>query len=182
MLIKSDYKTEDIEHYSKKHVIDINSNRILYNYKGVNEKFCPICNEHSLFTQTNNHFYKCLNCLTKVCKFCFKEYNISHFDMTNPNNCKVFHRFSEINQNKTNKILLFLLELFFVIASYYLTFIGIFLCLRDCFSIVFNIKKNANCCKYIFCYCFSVVIFILLIPFIIIIFPFFPSISAMLDY
>ena len=180
--IKSDYNIQDIERYSKRHVIDVNSNKILYNYKGINEKFCPFCNELTLFTQTNNHFYKCLNCLTKVCKYCFKEYNITHFDMSNPNNCKVFHRFDEVNLNKRNKFLLFLLEIFFVIASYYLTFIGIFICLRDCFFIIFNINKKANCFKHIFSYCFSIIIFILIIPFIIIIFPFFPFISAIFDF
>jgi hypothetical protein len=181
--LKTDYNKDNFELYSKKHVIDINSNKNFYKYKGCSDNFCPFCSEKTLFTQTNNYFYRCLNCLTKVCKFCFKEINNNrHFDMNNPGRCKVFHRFISINEKQNNCLLVFLLQLFFVIVLYYFTFIGTFISLRDTLFNVFDVNKKRNCFGCIFIYCFTIIIFILLIPFIIIIFPYFPSISAVFDY
>ena len=180
--IKTEYNQENAELYSKRHVIDINTNKDLYNYRGAEEGFCPFCFEQALFTQTNNYFYRCLNCLTKVCKYCFKEFNHYHMDMNYPGRCKVFHRSNEIIIKKRNGCLSFLLELFFVIALYYLTFVGIFFCLRESFYRIFSINKKKNFCKYFFTYFFSIVIFILFFPIILLLFPYFPSITAIFDY
>jgi len=180
--LKTEYNKENVELYSKKHVIDINSNKNFYNYKGIKDSICPFCNEETLFKQTNNYFFKCLNCLTKICKYCMKEYNNRHFDMNYPGRCKVYHRYIETSiNNKTNCLLTFLLHIFFVIAMYYLTFVGIFLLVRNKFFRVLNVNKNKISCKYILGYCFSVIIFIVIIPFIFIIYPYFPSISAIFD-
>ena len=180
--LKTDYNKENVELYSKRHVIDINTNKDLYNYRGEEKGFCPFCSEQALFTQTNNIFYKCLNCLTKICKYCFKEYNNRHLDSNYPGRCKIFYRNKVITLIKQGGFVKFFLELFFVIALYYLTFVGIFLLLRDYFYSFFNISKKKNFCKYFFSYCFTIFIFLILFPFIIIIFPYFPSISAMFDY
>ena len=180
--LKTDYNKENVELYSKRHVIDINTNKDLYNYRGEEKGFCPFCSEQALFTQTNNIFYKCLNCLTKICKYCFKEYNNRHLDSNYPGRCKIFYRNKDITLIKQGGFVKFFSELFFVIALYYLTFVGIFLLLRDYFYSIFNISKKKNICKYFFSYCFTIFIFLILFPFIIIIFPYFPSISAMFDY
>ena len=180
--IKTDYKKENVELYSKRHVIDINTNKNLYNYRGEEKGFCPFCSEQALFFQTNNIFYKCLNCLTKICKYCFKEYNNRHLDSNYPGRCKIFYRNNDTILRKQGWLLKFLLELFFVIALYYLTFVGIFLLLRDGFYSIFKINKKKNFCKYFFSYCFTIIIFLLLFPFIFIAFPYFPSILAIFDY
>ena len=147
------------------------------------DSFCPFCNEETLFKFTNNHFYKCLNCLSKVCKYCFKEFNNNHIEFNYPERCKVYFRLSDSNDNAENKFCQFLKQLFFVIAIYYLTFVGIFLVLRDKFFIIFDVKKrNIFLIKYIFGYFFSFIIFIIVIPFLIIIYPYFPSIIGIFDY
>ena len=181
--LKTEINKEDVELYSKKHVIDINTNKNFYNYKGSMDSFCPFCNEETLFKFTNNHFYKCLNCLSKVCKYCFKEFNNNHIEFNYPERCKVYFRLSDSNDNAENKFCQFLKQLFFVIAIYYLTFVGIFLLLRDKFFIIFEVKKrNIFLIKYIFSYFFSFIIFIIVIPFLIIIYPYFPSIIGIFDY
>ena len=181
--LKTEINKEDVELYSKKHVIDINTNKNFYNYKGSMDSFCPFCNEETLFKFTNNHFYKCLNCLSKVCKYCFKEFNNKHIEFNYTERCKVYFRLGDSNDNSENKFCQFLKQLFFVIAIYYLTFVGIFLVLRDKFFIIFDAKKrNIFLIKYIFGYFFSFIIFIIVIPFLIIIYPYFPSIIGIFDY
>ena len=179
--LKTEYNKENVELYSKKHVIDISSNKNFYNYKGIKNTICPFCNEETLFKQTNNYFFKCLNCLTKVCQYCMKEYNTKHFDINYPKRCKIYHRFIEASENKTNCFYTFLLQIFFVIAMYYLTFVGIFSLVRNKFFIAFNANKNKISCKCLLAYFFSIIIFIVIIPFIFIIYPYFPSISAIFD-
>ena len=110
-----------------------------------------------------------------------KEYNTKHFDVNYPKRCKVYHRFIEANENKTNCFYTFLLQIFFVIAMYYLTFVGIFSLVRNKFFIAFNANKNKISCKCLLAYFFSIIIFIVIIPFIFIIYPYFPSISAIFD-
>ena len=180
--IKTDYNKENVELYSKRHVIDINTNKDLYNYRGVEEGFCPFCSEQSLFTQTNNMFYKCLNCLTKVCKYCSKEYNNRHLDSNYSGRCKVYYRKFDFSLIKQRGFLTFFTELFLVIALYYLTFVGIFFLLRDCFYSIFNVTKKKNFCKYFFSYCFTIIILLLFFPFVFILFPYFPSIIAIFYY
>ena len=181
--LKTNINKENVEFYSRKHVIDINTNKNFYNYKGSKDSFCPFCNEETLFKLTNNHFYKCLNCLSKVCKYCFKEFNSKHIDYNYPGRCKVYFRCDDLNDNKQNKFCLFLKQLLFVIVIYYLTFAGLFLLFRNKFFIFFDVsKKNLFPFKYILCYFFSILIFIIAIPFIVIIYPYFPSIITLFDY
>ena len=178
---KTDNNKQYLELYSKKHVLDVNSNKIFYKYKGVKDYYCPFCNEESLFTFTNNHFYKCLNCLSKVCKYCFKEYNYRHIDINNPERCKVYLR--DIYYGiKQNNFYTFLIQLFLVLAMYYFTFAGTFILLRNKFLYLFNTNQYLISCKLIIVYIFTIVIFIVLIPFIFVLYPYFPSISTIFDY
>ena len=67
--IKGNYRKENIKLYTKKHVIDINSNKNFFNYNNAKIGYCPFCCEESLFSKTNTHYSKCFNCLSKVCKY-----------------------------------------------------------------------------------------------------------------
>ena len=54
--LKTSINKENVEFYSRKHVIDINTNKNFYNYKGSKDSFCPFCNEETLFKLTNKAF------------------------------------------------------------------------------------------------------------------------------
>ena len=179
--LKTENNKENIELYSRKHVIDVNTNKNFYQYKGIKDYFCPFCNEEALFLLTNNHFYKCLNCLSKICKYCFKEFNNRHIDINNPERCKVYNRCWENNNQEQNKFYTFLLQLFLVLATYYLTFAGIFILLKNVSFNKFKTNKHKISFKFILCYIFSILIFIVIIPFIILLYPYFPAITAIFD-
>ena len=181
--IKTNINKEDIEKYSKKNVIDINSNKNFFNYNSEKEGYCPFCYEGSIFLKTNTQYYKCLNCLSKICKYCFKEYDERHLDINYMGHCKVYYRLeNDENKGKNNKFSQFLLELFFVCACFYLCFAGSFLLIRQMFFYLFNIRKGRNIIKYIFIYFFTIIIFIIIIPFIFLLYPYFPSIISIFDY
>ena len=180
--LKTNCNKENIQIYTKKHVIDINSNKNFYDYNSFKEVYCPHCFEESLFSKTNTHYFKCLNCLIKICKYCFKEYIDRHIDIHYIDHCKVYYRLED-DQNK-RKILffIFLLQLIFVFACFYFTFVGSFYFFRDYFFKFFNTKNNGNFIKYFFTYFFSMVCFIISVPFIFLFYPYFPSIIALFDY
>ena len=179
--IKTDYNKSNIQSYTKRNVIDINTNKDFFNYNSIREGFCPHCYEESLFSKTNTRFYKCLNCEMKICKMCFKQFTINHLEINNLDHCKVFYRIEE-NENfrKKQTILNLLLQLFFVLASFFICFAGSFYCFRDIFFCLFNIN-NRSVVKYIFAYFFIIIFFITSIPFIFLMYPYFPSIMALFN-
>ena len=180
--LKSTIDNEHLKLYTKKHVIDINSNKNLYNYNYAKEVYCPDCYTNSLFSKTNTFFYKCLNCGVKICKSCFKEFNEKHMEPTNIDHCKVYYRTDE-NEKKDLKLCYnFSLQLFFVLACYYLCFPGTFLILRNIFFYLFCIKNKRNIFLYLLAYLFTIIFFIIVIPFIVLFYPYFPSIIASCDY
>ena len=178
--LKTNINKENIEKYTKKNVIDINSNKNFFNYNSAKDGYCPHCYEESLFSKTNTNYYKCLNCLSKICKFCFKEYHDRHMDINNKLYCKVYYREDEEGNRKNNKT--FLLELFFVLATFYLCLAGSFYFMKKLFFGICNITKKSNFMIYLFGYFFAFIFFIVTIPFIIILYPYFPSVIALFDY
>ena len=90
--LKTSYNKKKIESYTKKHVIDINTNKSFFNYNKEKEGYCPFCLKESLFSKTNTHYYKCLNCLCKICRYCFKEFIDRHMDIHNVEHCKLYYR------------------------------------------------------------------------------------------
>lgn len=180
--IKTQCNKDNLGLYLKRNLIDINSNKSLYYYIGAKETICPFCFENSLFTQTSNYFYKCLNCLSKVCKFCYKEFNNRHIDFNNGGKCRIFHRSLENYQKKQNKCYAYLMQLFFVFAIFFFTFVGVFLFFRNGFFNKFNINKRKKCFKYFLSYFFSIILFIISIPFLFITYPYFPVILTIDDY
>ena len=180
--LKTNVDNENIQLYTKKHVIDINSNKNLYNYNNTKGVYCPKCYKNSLFSKTNTYFFKCLNCGCKICKYCFKDYNDRHIDSSYVNHCKVYYRFDEEEKKKLNICYNFSLQLFFVVACYYLCFAGTFLILREKFFNLFDIKSKKYIFLYLLAYLFTIILFIIIIPFIAIFYPYFPSILAIWDY
>ena len=169
--LKTNIDNENLEFYTQKHVLDINSNKNLYNYNNVKGVYCPKCCMNSLFSKTNTYFFKCLNCECKRCKFCLKDYDERHMDSSYMNHCKVYYRLDD-DKRKNLKVGYFLfLQLFFVFASYYLCFAGTFLLLRNLFFYLFDIKKNRYIILYSLSYFFSIIIFIIVIPFIVLFYP-----------
>ena len=186
--IKSNVSYEKIKLYSKNNVIDINSNKVLYNFNKNKDIFCPKCYRDTLFSKGNYNFLKCLYCNYKECKYCFKDFSSGHIDANSSNRCKVYFR-KNLNYENINKSLFFLIQIFLVFAIYIMIFISIFLNLKHFFQNIIRISKNGNFinrCLYsfklIFSIIFSIIIFLLCFPFIIIWFPYFPSILALSDF
>ena len=169
-------------HYSKKNVIDINTNKKMYNYKNTKGVVCSNCNMESLFSKTNTHFLKCLYCNCKKCKYCLKNYDDEHMDINSPKHCKVYYRYERKDLNNSGLCLRLFLQLFFVIACYFLCFASTFIKIRNIFYFVFRAKKTGNIVLYLFAYFFTVFFFILIIPFYIVFYPYFPCIMSSTDY
>ena len=177
---KTDTVPENMELYSEKHVLDINTNKKFFNFNNNNikETYCSNCNKYTLFPKSNSHFFKCLYCESKKCRYCSKNFTKEHFELNSPNHCKVYYR-TDIEPKKMKCIFYFLTEVFFIFASFFLCFVGAFLLIKTKFYIAFNLKENKNFIKYFFLYLFTIICFVIVIPFIYIFFPVFPSVIAL---
>ena len=180
--LKSNIDNENLELYTKKNVIDINSNKNFYNYYNTKGVYCPNCFVNALFSKTNTNFIKCLNCECKRCKFCLKKYDDNHIDSTNMNHCKIYYRSEDEERKDLNCCYNYLLQLFFVLACYYLCFAGTLLIFRDFFFNLFDVKRKKYIIIYLLAYLFTLILFIIAIPFVVIFYPYFPSIMAFCDY
>ena len=179
--LKTETVPDNVELYTEKHVLDIDTNKKFFSFNNMKDTYCSNCNKDALFTKANSHFSKCLYCECKKCKFCSKEFNNEHLDLNSPSHCKVFYRYNENDVPKPKLILKFLMELFFVFANFFISLIGTFLLIRRMFFICFKMKKNKSCFKYIFLYLFTIICFLIVFPFIYIFFPVFPSILAFFE-
>ena len=178
-------KSENLKLYSQKHVIDINSNENFFMYNKSKDIYCPSCYMPSLFTKTNTHFIKCLNCSYKICKYCLKEYNDKHLDIKLEEHCKVYYRREADYSNDRNCFIKYLLQLFFVFAMFYLSFIGIFFTVLKIFKVLFFFNGERNIgyyTKMVFIIFLSLVCSIICYPVIFIFHPFFPYIVSLFDY
>ena len=175
-------KSNKIELYNtKKNLIDVNSNLTLYNVRKSNNEYCSNCHEHSLFTIHNSLFNKCLNCGIKICKYCNKQFSDNHLVMEEPDHCKIYSRRKKI-VSEQNKPFLFLMQLIYTVGMFVISFFFCFLCIRDFFSFILGNKtEDKNYLKCIVCYFLSICLYLFVLPFFIILIPFFPNISAMTD-
>ena len=170
--------------YSQNNVLEINTNNQLKSSIKDLKTICPMC--QSPIYKTKAHFYKCLNCNYKTCKYCFKEYTPTHLVINEQDHCKAYTR--SVKKYKINYIKIFLKQLFFVISIFILCILGSFIVPFRSLKKQFKIdnKKNYYCCQNLFLFCFFVIIAMLIaIPFIIIfiiLFPFFPYFIAFLDF
>ena len=174
----------NLKKYTEKNVIDISTNMNFFMFKKSKDIICPRCLSPNLFSKTNTHFIKCLNCNYKICKYCLKEYNNEHLNLRVEGYCKVYFRRNDEDFEGNNKFFFLLLQLFFVIAMYILTYFGSYYFFFRKFSSLLNFqKKNClYCIKMIFVVLFSLFFFILSFPIIVACYPFYPSIIALCDY
>jgi len=172
----------NVNHYSKKNVIDINTNKNLFNYKSNKGVFCSNCSKDSLFSKTNAHFLKCLYCNCKKCKYCLKNYDDEHMEISSPSHCKVYYRYDRKDLNNSGFCLKLFLQIFFVFACYFLCFASTFVRIRNTFYFIFRAKATGNALFYLFAYFFTIFFFIITIPFFIVFYPYFPCIMSSTDY
>ena len=186
--IKLDIKHNDnnVKMYTEKHVLDISSNMNFFMFKKSKDIFCPKCLNPNLFSKTNNHFIKCLNCNYKICKYCLKEYTVKHLDIKYEGYCKVYFRRDIEDFEEKSKVLFYLLQLLFVIAMYLFTYCGAYLFHYNIFKIILRLNsQNKNFFYYIkkiIIIVFSILFFIISCPFILACYPFFPAIIALCDF
>ena len=132
-------KFQNILNYSLKNVCDINSNEIFFQYSKNKNQICPNCKEMQLYGKSTKPFVKCLNCLKKYCKYCFKIYETGHIEHDSRNRCKVFYR--RRNENKKLKN-----GFFFKFLQNILMLIGSFLIISTFFIVKMKkIYQNNNC-------------------------------------
>ena len=161
--------------YSKNNVIDINNNKHLFNYNKCKEIFCSNCKKDALFSKFSHYFMKCLNCEHCECRFCFKDIQNGHFDINDINRCKVLYRYKDPNTMKNPLYFLYLMQLFFVFAIFFMIFISVFLNTKKFFENIFRIAKkdNNHCTYYIkmsFIIIFSSIILLIIFPLVFIFF------------
>ena len=185
-------KNNKIKMYNNNHVIDINSNIMLYNIKKYKDEFCSKCGEQSLFTKTTTSFHKCLNCGFKICKYCNKEYTKTHLILNSENHCSVYFRFRNdenfLEESTKNFCYNFSLQLLYVLAMFYITYAYCFLVLFLLFKKILKFSKTQKnttyfvfILKYFLCILFSSLFFVVIFPLIFIWTPYYPSIIALFD-
>jgi hypothetical protein len=172
---------ETLKLYTKRHVLDINSNQSFFMFNKAKNQFCSKCNESSLFSKIGGHFIKCLNCFHRICKYCLKEFDEFHMDIGYEDHCKVYYRLENDNIEKNSCIYEFLIQLFFVIASFSFLFIGSFKYFKLFFQKIFCVKNYDSWYFWIFVYFFTFIFFICSIPFLLIGFPYFPIFTAIFN-
>ena len=157
----------------KNNVLDINNDKEKYLLfiKKLYLK-CPLCEEFSLFTKINGHFLKCLKCQNKYCRYCRKLYDLSHFDVSNKNYCKVYYRVN--NKKKTkNFFMRYLMNLIYVIFGYLFFFTFFILMMKKV------IKSKKRLFSKIL-WCFICLVEFIFFAFVCIIFlPYFPIINCL---
>lgn len=167
----------------KNSIIEINSKDQLIRSIKDKKNYCPKCN--FLIYETNSHFYKCLYCNYKKCKYCLKEYTRTHLISNEKDYCKVYCRTKK--DDNTNYVKQYFRQLIFVLAIFFLCILGSFILPFNFFKHLFKvenkkIKNNYLFIKIFFSYIFSIIIMITIIPIIILLFPYFPSFVAFLDF
>lgn len=182
-----DSKYDEVRVYTQKHILDINNNDNFLLYNKTKEHFCQKCTEASLYGRTGKTYVKCLNCFNTFCKFCMKNYNYDHLDITSDSYCKVFFRKDLKKQSVSpNKCKLYLLTLGMVIASYLLCVMALYRTIYTMFNRERNSinKHNNTLCKkfkYYTCNISLFLLYIIIFPILLMIIPYFPIITMMLN-
>ena len=182
-ILENKFKKEKIQikKYIQSHVLDIDDNKLFYLFNKSKLTFCPKCKENALFSKTNNKFIKCLNCFSKICKFCLREFNDKHLFINNIHHCKVyFKKKYEKNSNnflkisKSNYFNQFLLQILIIIISYFIILFGIYNYIFNFFESILIHKKKRKKHLYFLVFFLTSIISILFSMFFLILFPYFP--------
>ena len=176
--------SEVMKSYMKKHVIDINSNQNFYMYNKAKVQFCPKCGEQSLFSKTGTYFVKCLNCFHRICKYCMKEYNELHMDISNDNHCKIYYRRDGLDDEKKSFFYLFLIEIFLIISAFIFLFFGAFMYFKNCIKAIFCIKRyeDYGCFKTMIINFVTLILFFMSFPILLISFPYFSVFNSIFGF
>ena len=134
-------KFQNLLNYSLKNVCDINTNEIFFQYSKNKNQICPNCKEMHLYGKNTKPFVKCLNCLKKYCKYCFKIYEAGHIENDSKKRCKVFYR--RIKENKNNN------SCFNKFLQNFLMLIGSFLIISTFFIIKMKKTYQNNNCSFL---------------------------------
>ena len=186
----SEDKSINIRLYNNKHVIDVNSNMMLYKVRKYKNEYCPNCHEPTLFCKIDAIFHKCLNCGFKVCKYCNKEYTKTHLIINYPGHCKVYYKKKEDIEIKINNGNRFLIQLLYTLSMFYIIFAFCYLRIYNFFKEILKITKNNKSniillifwrIKDIFIILISIILFVTIFPFLFIWTPFFPVIISLID-
>ena len=112
-------KFQNILNYSLNNVFDINSNENFFQYSKNKNQICPKCKEMELYGKSSKPFIKCLNCLNKFCKYCFKPFEANHIEQDNKNRCKIYYRRKvQKVKEKTSFFMKFLQSILMMIGAY----------------------------------------------------------------
>ena len=176
--------SEVMKSYMKKHVIDINSNQNFYMYNKAKVQFCPKCGEQSLFSKTGTYFVKCLNCFHRICKYCMKEYNELHMDISNDNHCKIYYRRDGLDDEKKSFFYLFLIEIFLIISAFIFLFVGAFNYFKNCIKAILCIKQyeDYGCFKTMIINFVTLILFFMSFPILLISFPYFSVFNSIFGF
>ena len=176
--------SEVMKSYMKKHVIDINSNQNFYMYNKAKVQFCPKCGEQSLFSKTGTYFVKCLNCFHRICKYCMKEYNELHMDISNDNHCKIYYRRDGLDDEKKSFFYLFLIEIFLIISAFIFLFVGAFNYFKNCIKAILCIKQyeDYGCFKKMIINFVTLILFFMSFPILLISFPYFSVFNSIFGF
>ena len=175
-------KYDTIKKYTMHHVIDINSNEDFYVYNKAKIQFCPKCGEQALFGKSGTHFVKCLNCNYSLCKYCMKEYDEKHMDITTENHCKVFFRTNDgvIQETQSHIGINLLIQFLLVLCSYIFMFVAGFLYIKEGVEWVIPCGMK-SALRIMFVLVVSIILFLIAIPIILMSFPYFPVFIAIFN-
>ena len=180
-----------LDEYSKKNVLNINSNKIFYLYSKSKNNICPKCYKNSLFSKKGKKYKVCLLCRKRFCKFCNNDYNDFHLEKNFPNHCKIYFKIDkEFYHNQNNGFFLnFLINFLYVFFAFFILFFGFGkFCdrkFKNCFfkNENFILKNNELCLFFIFKIILYIILMIIcyffLLVFIILILPYFPLITLL---
>ena len=169
--------------FTQRSIIELMSKNEFKNIVEEKKIICPKCAKSDNYYLTCSHFFKCLFCHCKICKYCHKEYTNTHLVCNMPDSCKVYSRIN--GYHKKSIFYLYLMQLIYVIAIYIICIIISFIKPLKFCKQKFKIHKNNNnnnlCLKLFFSYIISFLIMIIVLPFIIILLPYFPSFIQFID-
>ena len=135
-----------LQRFSKKNVLYVTNNEEEYIiYSMYRDTVCPYCTLPCLFGKTLSNHLKCLNCLKRICKFCFRKVDTDHFNIYNHKCCKNYRLFLYKNKKnfKFNKNIFVKCEKFcFIIISFILKLIVMYVLLFKIIDYCIPIEKK----------------------------------------
>lgn len=177
----------NFDEYSKKNVLNINSNELFFLYSKNKADICNKCCKNSIYYPKDNIFKICLLCRTRYCKFCNNEYNDFHFEKENPEHCKIFFKCDSENNKNNKNIINILFYYILIVFGFFIIYLGyskiIERKLKQCFfnNEKYILKKNDLCLFYlikiILFFILMIIIYFILLIFMVLIFPYFPLIT-----